>query len=536
MKNALTQQLEQSGYQAEEVGTQDVNAQFADTLQRWTPDQVRSIPWADPLPLIHQSEARPYPIDALPGRIGAAVREVADFAQCPISLAACSALSALSLAGQGLANVRRSEGLTGPVSLYFLAIAESGERKTTCDERFMLSIRKWEEQQAEQAKPDVARYEAERRAWEAKGEGILNAIKQGAKNDKPTAKQEAELRQLEFQKPQPPRVPELLLDDNTPEAIAWKLADKWPSRGSISSEAGVVFGGLGMGRDSIMRNLALLNKLWDGGTHKVDRRTTESFIVRGARLTIGLAVQPITVREFFESSKGLARGTGFAARFLIASEKSTQGYRPFKEAPKNWPCLLSFHTRIIGLLDGTPSPNERGELEPCMIDLSREAKAAWVSFHDEIEHELRTGGDMADIKDVASKAADNAARLAALFHLFDVGPSGLISIEHMQRAERIVAWHLYEARRFLGEIVLPKALSNAAKLDTWLRDYCRDHQTSSVATREVQRNGPYALRDKRALDDATKELSESQHVRMGMDGRQKLIYVNPALLSDGHGA
>jgi hypothetical protein len=33
---------------------------------------------------------------------------------------------------------------------------------------------------------------------------------------------------------------------------------------------------------------------------------------------LGLAVQPETVRAFFEDSRGLARGTGFAARFLIA--------------------------------------------------------------------------------------------------------------------------------------------------------------------------------------------------------------------------
>ena len=47
---------------------------------------------------------------------------------------------------------------------------------------------------------------------------------------------------------------------------------------------------------------------------------------------MGLAAQPETVRQFMEGTKGLARGNGFAARFLIAAPASTQGARPFKDA------------------------------------------------------------------------------------------------------------------------------------------------------------------------------------------------------------
>jgi len=35
--------------------------------------------------------------------------------------------------GQGLVNVRRAGGLEGPASLYFVALADSGERKTSVD-------------------------------------------------------------------------------------------------------------------------------------------------------------------------------------------------------------------------------------------------------------------------------------------------------------------------------------------------------------------------------------------------------------------
>ena len=64
-----------------------------------------------------------------------------------------------------------------------------------------------------------------------------------------------------------------------------------------------------------MRNLTLLNVLWDGGTHSVGRRTSECFTVKGARLTVALQVQEPTLREFFARSGTLARGTGFLAGF-----------------------------------------------------------------------------------------------------------------------------------------------------------------------------------------------------------------------------
>ncbi|MDQ3796460.1 MAG: YfjI family protein [Pseudomonadota bacterium] len=59
-----------------------------------------------------------------------------EFVQGPVSLVACSALSALSLTYQALADVRRADKLSGLCSLYLLAVADSGERKTNCDNFF----------------------------------------------------------------------------------------------------------------------------------------------------------------------------------------------------------------------------------------------------------------------------------------------------------------------------------------------------------------------------------------------------------------
>jgi hypothetical protein len=42
-----------------------------------------------------------------------------------------------------------------------------------------------------------------------------------------------------------------------------------------------VLGAHAMGSDSVVRNLTLLNSLWDGGSVRIDRRTTESYTVQG---------------------------------------------------------------------------------------------------------------------------------------------------------------------------------------------------------------------------------------------------------------
>ena len=149
---------------------------------------------------------------------------------------------------------------------------------------------------------------------------------------------------------------------------------------------------------------------------------------------MGLAVQSETVRAFLDSSKGLARGIGWLARFLIAWPESTQGTRLFRDSPQHWPHLEKFHRRLWSLLDSPLSFDEFGKLSPDMLELSPEAKAAWVAFHDEVEEELRPGRDMAETRDVASKAADNAARLAGLFHVFENGPAGYVGADHMGAA------------------------------------------------------------------------------------------------------
>ncbi|MRX50445.1 DUF3987 domain-containing protein [Paracoccus sp. S-4012] len=89
-------------------------------------------PEPTPRPVVPvQGFAADYPVASL-GPLREVVEAVQGISQAPAALAAHSALAIASLAVQGHANVETLGG-PRPLSLYFLTIAASGERKSTCD-------------------------------------------------------------------------------------------------------------------------------------------------------------------------------------------------------------------------------------------------------------------------------------------------------------------------------------------------------------------------------------------------------------------
>lgn len=365
--------------------------------------------WSAPNEILPHMTAEPYPLHALPQTIQEAVDEVQAFVKSPVALVASSALASISVVCQAHVDVERAAGLVGPTSLFLLAIASSGERKSSSDGHMTASIKEYDVEQAALMREEIKQYKAEQAAWQAKHDGIVSKIREQKKKSQSTEALERDLVSLQKKEPEKPRFPHLLIGDATPEGLAIALTQEWPTGGIFSSEAGVILGSHGMSSDSAMRNLGLLNVLWDGSTHRITRRTSEPIEIRGLRLTMALQTQEQTLKEFFTKTNGLARGIGFLARFLVTFPDSTQGTRMFSEPPSAWPKLAKFHRRIVEILNMPIPKTEDHTLTPKLMRLSAEAKQIWIQFHDDIESELRQDGELADLRDVASKAADNAA-------------------------------------------------------------------------------------------------------------------------------
>ena len=205
------------------------------------------------------------------------------------------------------------------------------------------------------------------------------------------------------------------------------------------------------------------------------------------------------------------------------------GTRMFTSPPDGWPALAAFNSRLTAILNRPAPVDDSGELTPALLTLAPDAKQAWIDFHDQIEAMLGTGGELYDLRDVGSKAADNVARLATLFHVF-AGSIGPIDLECIESASQVITWHLLEAKRFLGELAMPPELANPMRLETWLLDWCRREGTDKAPTKAVQQFGPGGLREKAVIDATVKELAELGRARLVKNGKKKLIQIHPDLL------
>lgn len=339
---------------------------------------------------------------------------------------------------------------------------------------------------------------------------------------------ERQLADLDASEPKPPLVRLVVMQEPTTPALLDALANRSPNVAVLSDEGGNDAGGHSMKADNRMNTLAIRNKLWDGRSVSSERRTVESLGVESPRTTFGFAMQPAAVTEAAKASNGLDRGIGYMARLIVSNPESTQGTRKFRE-PGPMPSLARFTARIRELLD-IQLPLDGRVLRPTVLTLDAEAKAEWVRFHDEVEEELGPGGDMADARDVAAKAADNAARIAALLHVFERGPIGQIEHRHMKGATDLMTWHLYQFRRYFCELAPTPEMVKAQKLEAWL---IRRHKTTGelqTKTQAILNSGPAPLRHRQDLDAALNVLTRASRARKVNQGRTELVEVNPALM------
>ena len=75
---------------------------------------------------------------------------------------------ALSLAAQGQVDVARNSHLRGPVSLFGLIVADSGERKTSVDTFLINAVRKYESTQDNASESRKRQYAAQLAGWNSK--------------------------------------------------------------------------------------------------------------------------------------------------------------------------------------------------------------------------------------------------------------------------------------------------------------------------------------------------------------------------------
>ena len=334
-------------------------------------------------------------------------------------------------------------------------------------------------------------------------------------------------------------LPTLTYEEATPEGLAYAVATGWPSAALISDEAGLIIGGRGMSDENALGFLALLNRLWDGRPYRPTRKVAAAPEIRGRRFSSSLMLQPELLGKI--SEKG-GRGVGFLSRYLICHPPSTMGTRFYTPPAAVQAALSAFHERLIALLDLELPVNDRFELKPPVMAASRAAHEIWRTYHDDTERELGKFGLYASVKDVGAKSAENAARLACSFQVWEQGPGGELLPEFMAAGVAVARWFLEDTNRLLFEAQRPTEVSDAELLSEWLTTVAPTLTRGGapvivdgrMALGDILRLGPNRLRDKARRDAALRLLSpegmDDFHLRLQEQGRRRELVLNPKLL------
>lgn len=437
------------------------------------------------------SAAPAFPVEHLPPIMRDAVAALEQHVQAPRSLCAHSVLSAAMLVCQGLANVEVSSlPSPRPLSLFMLAVAVSGERKSACDDLALSAVARHEAEMRRQYDDEAKEYRVSLAAFEAE--------KRSIERDNKLTHPERRQRLRDLREPVAPLLPVIRAKEPNLEGLLNVLRQGRASIGIFTSEGGQFLGGHGMGQEAKTRTVTGLSELWDSGSAQ-RIRAQETLFLTGRRVGISLAAQPQVASALLGDE--LAKDQGFVGRFLVTMPDSTIGARIIRETHPTADGRLSVFQRQCARLLNAALPlsdDTRNQLDPPSIGLSSEAWAVWRGFAQAAEDGCKPGGPWVPVRSAALKMAENVARIAGILALFqdpDVvrrEPDEGIDGDTMAAACAVGMFYLTEALRLTGHSILDPETRAQNDLAEWLG---KEHAPGDLtAPSIIQKRAPNHLR------------------------------------------
>lgn len=477
-----------------------------DVIQnRFNPEQILVAP--EPLRAPFPSPM-PYPVDALGKVLGEAAKALHETVQAPITLCCQSVLASAALATQAHFDVLLPWGQRKPLSLFLLTVAESGERKTGIDDMVLGAVRVQERQDMECYALEVKKYEVELSRWKNENEAAnKRSIKEKSQIDSDFVE---DIENKASQKPEAPMMPIRFVTDPTVEGLYKLMTICQPSVGLFSDEAGLLIGGHALNSENALKTMARWCKFWDGAPFDRIRAGDVSGVLYGRRLSMHQLAQPDVMSKLL--SDRTANGQGFLARCLVAWPESTIGFRhteKFEWAGDRYEIKRLF-AALKALTETIPNSGKTvQELDPIELSLEDDAKQLSIAAYNKFETLMKSGNDLAELRDRAAKALENACRIAGVLSVIDNGiNTKSISKAHLERGLILIQWYLREALRIRSAAVIPQSIIDAETLSRWLdSNGIKQFNTSPILTR-----GPSQLRNKTRLLSAIKELVSNGYV------------------------
>jgi len=457
-----------------------------------------------PEPLLRQRQkGRPLPVEAL-GALKAPVEAIAQLTNAPIEIAFQSVLAMASLVAQQICNVETLAG-DAPLSLFLLTIAASGERKSSCDRLASKPLLDWEEEMGLKYQDMLKAYEFELAVYENMKRLALKA----------RCDEDSVVDGRVPLAPVPPVVWRKLLADITFEGLLRHFEEGDPSVGIFADEGGQFFGGHDMGRDNQLKTAAGLSKVWDGAPLNRTRAGSPQVTFRNRRGALHLMIQPRIAEEVLRNE--VLRDQGLLSRMLIAWPESKIGHRLIvvsdDEAEKRRQAesdLAVFHSHLTARLN---QPVQTGasalELAPRRLPLDPDAKSLLIRFANKIEIEQAPSAALSHITGFASKAPEQAARIAGVLAIFEDPEAASLSLRHMEQGVLLTSWYVAEAQRLLDAGPVDDTLAQAQLLLDWLKERFPDQLFDK---RTIVRRGPGSVRDTKTVERLIRILVLNRHI------------------------
>src|SRR5262245_27290016 len=398
------------------------------------PTDVPPMPDEEPIPLVHEVEIPPFPVDAFPEPIAEQVRGLAEATQTDPAMAGTSALSTLSACTGGHAVIEIRSGWREPLNLYTASIASPGERKSSVQSAMVRPVLDVEKELAKSSQPDRLESEARKQVAMKAAERQRNAAASADPEKRDAALADAIGATMAADAIDVPPIPRLVADDVTPEAAASLLAEQHGKLAIISAEGGI-FDIIAGRYSKSVPNMDLWLKGHSGDPLKVDRKGRPPEYIRRPALTLGLMIQPAVLhavaahREF--------RGRGLLARFLYALPVSKVGSRKIAAPPVDPLIEKTYQEAIAALASGLAG----WAGDPAILTLTDTAQTAIQEIEKAVEPTLAGDGELAAPADRGAKYVGAIARIAGLLHLAlhgpEDGPIKSVNAETILAAHRI---------------------------------------------------------------------------------------------------
>lgn len=494
--------------------------------------------WETPVPL-DSTELPSFNIDIFPKWLKDYALAVAEETQTPIEAAAMASISMLSTILSKKFDVSIRGGWKETLNTYTILSLPPSSRKSSVFNAYFKPLAEYEAMETKRLAP-IVREESRKIDLIKKKIAKLEQKFMNENNEQKCEviqrEIEAEYKKLPLSASDKTTPPRFFTSDVTPEKLAALMAVHNEKMAVLSAEGGEVISMmLGLYSGKIQIDLYL--KGYSGDNVTIDRKNSDSIILKNPTLTVGLMVQPSVIRELPSnfSDRGLVQ------RMLFFLPKTSIGTRRTGADVIPMPASIEeeFNSKVEKLVKMEYPKTEDDAEEITLafengitLNLSEDAQIHLHKIEAENEVLLRDQNNSETFEGFVGKLTGNIIRIAGLLHVAEHVDTSYCNVpktieyETLKKADSIRRFLIKHAESAFGVIGEGENVSEVKFILSRIVEMTKDGST--LIYRDLLRsvNRRFKAED---LKNILTLLEEMGYIRLENQGRKVLIQVNPLI-------